>query len=131
MPNATSLALMTTCLAVCGCGNSAEPSTTYVGTTQAALHDDHGLHARSSDFAHFDSPIAGVAGDRDLVFVGEPLDGNVVVLSRHSGKQLGLLPAPPEGFAVPFIMHVTGEGRLAVLGAGGLPQPAPFVPASP
>jgi hypothetical protein len=131
MPNATSLALMTTCLAICGCGSSAGPSAVEVGTTEAALQSDHGLHVRSSDFAHFDAPIAGVAGDSDLVFVGEPLDGNVVVLSRHSGKQLGLLPAPPEGFAVPFIMHVTGEGHLAVLGAGGLPQPAPFVPASP
>src|SRR5262249_5581221 len=66
-----------------------------------------------------------------VVFVGEPLDGRVVALSRLTGRQVGELPPPPEGFVLPFIMHSFGDGHVAVLDAGGLPQPQPFVPASP
>ncbi len=83
------------------------------------------------DYANLNVPIAGVAGGIDLVFVGEPLDGSVAVLSRLTGKQIAQLPPPPNGFALPFIMHSLGEGRLAVLDAGGLPQPQPFVPVNP
>jgi hypothetical protein len=32
---------------------------------------------------------------------------------------------------LPFIMHIVGPNRLAVLDPGGLPQPAPFVPVTP
>jgi hypothetical protein len=48
-----------------------------------------------------------------------------------TGSQIGELPPPPNGFAVPFIIHSLGKGRIAVLDAGGLPQPAPFLPTSP
>ena len=87
--------------------------------------------AVSYDFAHLQTPIAGVAGGRDVVFVGEPLDGAVVALSRLTGRQIGTLPAPPSGFVVPFIVHSLGEGRIAVLDAGGTPQPDPPIPANP
>jgi hypothetical protein len=76
-------------------------------------------------------PIAGVAGGEGVVFVGEPLNGSVIALSRFTGNQIGELPPPPNGFAVPFIVHSLGKGKLAVLDAGGLPQLMPFVPASP
>jgi hypothetical protein len=85
----------------------------------------------SLDFANLDAPIAGVAAGETVVFVGEPLNASVVVLSRLTGRQIGVLPPPPSGFAVPFIMHIVGPNRVAVLDAGGLPQPAPFVPAMP
>jgi hypothetical protein len=85
----------------------------------------------SFDFANLDVPIAGVAAGETVVFVGEPLNASVVVLSRLTGQQIGVLPPPPNGFAVPFIMHMVGPGRVAVLDAGGLPQPSPFVPVMP
>jgi hypothetical protein len=104
-----------------------------VGLTHA--QDGHfvpgAVHSVSFEYAQLNTPIAGVAGDREVVFVGEPLNGSVVVLSRLTGKQIGALPPPPAGFAVPFIMHMIGEGRVAILDAGGIPQPSPFVPANP
>lgn len=89
------------------------------------------VRAASFAYAKISVPIAGVAGGRDVVFVGEPLNGKVVALSRFTGRQIGELPQPPNGFALPLIMHSLGEGRLAVLDAGGLPMPNPFVPANP
>jgi hypothetical protein len=83
------------------------------------------------DYANFNVPIAGVAGGNAVVFVGQPLNGNVVVLSRATGQPIAQLPPPPNGFALPFIMHSLGDGHLAVLDAGGLPRPQPFVPANP
>jgi hypothetical protein len=53
-------------------------------------------------------------------------------LSRITGAEIGALPPPPEGFFnVPIIIHVIGENRIAVLAAGGFPQPTEFVPAIP
>ncbi|MFT3924092.1 MAG: hypothetical protein QM778_16270 [Myxococcales bacterium] len=74
---------------------------------------------------------AGIAGDHQVLFVGVPLEGKVAVLSRFGNTQIGELPPPPAGFVLPFIMHRIGPRRLAVLDAGGLPSPAPFVPANP
>ncbi|MGD0297974.1 MAG: hypothetical protein ABSE86_12725 [Bryobacteraceae bacterium] len=88
-------------------------------------------HFLSFDFANVEVPIAGVGGDLDIVFVGEPLNSQVIVLSRLTGQQIGVLPPPPGGFAIPFIIHSLGEGVVAVLDAGGLPQPSPFVPSNP
>ncbi len=85
----------------------------------------------SFDYSNFEVPIAGVAGDQNLVFVGEPLNQAVAVLSRVTGQQIAQLPPPPTGFQLPFILHVVGPGLLAVLDAGGLPQPSPFVPSHP
>jgi hypothetical protein len=85
----------------------------------------------SFDYVNVNNVIAGVAGGNLVVFVGEPLNGSVVVLSRVTGHQIGQLPPPPNGFVLPFIMHSLGKTRVAVLDAGGLPQPQPFVPANP
>ena len=83
------------------------------------------------DYSNFNAPIAGVAGGIAVVFVGEPLNGNVAVLSRFTGQQITQLPPPPNGFVLPFIIHSLGDNRLAILDAGGLPRPQPFVPANP
>jgi hypothetical protein len=85
----------------------------------------------SFDFANVNAPIAGVAADEAVVFVGEPLNASVVVLARLTGQQIAELPPPPSGFVLPFIMHIVGPNRLAVRDPGGLPQPAPFVPVTP
>ncbi len=87
--------------------------------------------ALSYEYADLESAPAGVAGDEQLVFVGSPLEGRVRALSRLTGRVIGELPAPPDGFILPFIMHSLGAGKLGVLDAGGLPSPAPFIPAQP
>ena len=55
----------------------------------------------SFDFANLDVPIAGVAAGETVVFVGEPLNASVVVLSRLTGQQIGVLPPPPNVLATP------------------------------
>jgi DNA-binding CsgD family transcriptional regulator len=59
----------------------------------------------SFNYADINNVIAGVAGGNLVVFVGEPLNGSVVVLSRVTGQQIGQLPPPPNGFVLSFIMH--------------------------
>ncbi len=76
-------------------------------------------HGISFDYANFNVPIAGVAAGQDVVFVGEPLNATVIVLSRLTGKQIGKLLPPPHGFALPFIMHIIGKNKVAILDAGG------------
>jgi len=91
-----------------------------------------GPRSISYDYAHLDALPGGVAGTEHNVFVGIPLDGKVLALSRDTGRVVGELPPPPGGFVLPFIMHKEiAPGRLAVLDAGGFPSPAPFVPANP
>jgi hypothetical protein len=123
--------LVTACwfLLLGGVSRAQSPQNPNVGVATSQLsRTDAGI---SFDFANLDAPIAGVAAGETVVFVGEPLNASVVVLSRLTGRQIGVLPPPPSGFAVPFIMHIVGPNRVAVLDAGGLPQPAPFVPAMP
>jgi hypothetical protein len=115
----------TSALACAGSVDTPEP----VGTSQEAI--SYAPPPLAFDFANVTEPIAGVAGTDEVVFVGEPLNGSVLVLSRLTGKPIASLTPPPEGFAIPFIMHIVGNNTLAILGAGGLPQPAPFTPANP
>lgn len=126
--------LLLACSPLIACGGS-DGSGSGLSAAEATAHTQEAVqltdHALGFDYANIDSPIAGVAGGRDVVFVGEPLNGEVVVLSRLTGNPIGQLTPPPEGFAIPFIIHSLGEGRVAVLGAGGLPQPSPFLPANP
>lgn len=81
--------------------------------------------------ATFELLPAGVAGDNEVLLVGSPLEGRVLAVSRLGNRQLGELPPPPGGFILPFNMHQIGPRRLAVLDAGGLPSPVPFMPANP
>ena len=64
----------------------------------------------------------GIAGDRRLVFVAEPLNGRVAVLDRFSGEEIGELP-PPGGLLLPFEMRLPRHGHLVVLDSGGFPSP--------
>ena len=91
------------------------------------------LNKRSLAFpiASSDTLPAGIAGDQHVLFVGVPLEGRVAVISRFGNLHLADLPPPPEGFVLPFIMHQIGPNHVAVLDAGGLPSPNPFVPANP
>ena len=65
-------------LVLTGCGGAGEPTTDSTQTEQAFARG-HGfgkhLHrAKSSEFARLELPFpAGVAGGRDVVFVGSPL----------------------------------------------------------
>lgn len=68
----------------------------------------------------------GIAGDEQLVFVTQPLSGRVSVNNRLTGQEIATLPAPPLGWLLPFALRVPNSGRLAVLDAGGFPNP--FIP---
>lgn len=65
----------------------------------------------------------GVAGDEDFVFVAQALDGQVMVLERSSGDELGVLPPPPGGWLLPFAVRVPSSNKVAILDAGGFPNP--------
>ncbi len=124
-------------LAIASVGaQSQTPASTLTGfslpySQSSASPGASNVRALSLAFAGINAPIAGIAADEAVVFVGEPLNGKVVALSGFTAKPIGELPPPPAGFAVPFIMHSIGSGRVAVLDAGGLPAPNPFVPVSP
>ncbi len=66
---------------------------------------------------------AGVAGDDEAIFVGSPFEGRVVAYSRELRQPMGDLPPPPEGFVLPYIMKSVMDGRVAVMDAGGFPDP--------
>lgn len=65
------------------------------------------------------------------MFVGSPFEGRVIALDRQTRNEIGSLPVPPEGFVLPYILRRIDERHIAVLDAGGLPSPSPFVPANP
>lgn len=113
-------------LIACAPASDASPA---VEVGSAALKQ--GAAAKLSTFTELPAIPAGVAAGSDVVFVGSPLEGRVLVLSAKTAKQVGELPLPPNGFVLPFIMHSIGENRVAVLDAGGLPAPEPFTPANP
>lgn len=100
-----------------------------VGVQSAALSPQWSPLA--VDFANFNAVIAGVAAEREVAFVGEPLNSQVAVVSRRTGRQLAVLPRPPAGFVLPFIMHAVSDDRIVILDAGGFPQLAPFAPVNP
>jgi hypothetical protein len=71
----------------------------------------------------------GIAGDKDVLFVTEPLNGRVAVIDRFTGEEIGELPAPPGGFLLPFELRLPKKGHLVVLDTGGFPSPtAPAIP---
>jgi hypothetical protein len=90
---------------------------------QAELRVVVGPKAVAYDYAERDDLTFGVAGDRRLVFVTEPLAGRVVALDRFTGDEIAALPPPPGGFRLPFKLRVPDEGKLVVLDPGGFPSP--------
>jgi hypothetical protein len=90
-------------------------------------------HGLATKLAQRDSLTHGIAGDEHYVFVTEPGIGvstagpRVVVLDRDSGRELATLPAPPNGFKLPFTLRVPESGHLVVLDSGGFPPVGPPV----
>jgi hypothetical protein len=79
---------------------------------------------QSEQVATVNPPIpGGIAADSDTIFIGSPLDGRVLVLSRETGAQIAELPQPPGNFILPLILHSIGPSRVAVLDTGGFPAP--------
>jgi hypothetical protein len=113
------------------CGSPEEITDEGLTGSPQELRGANSRLALSYRFASFEAPPAGVAGGKDVVFVGSPFEGRVVALGRHSRTEIGNLPTPPEGFVLPYILRSLDEGRVAVLDAGGFPSPLPFVPANP
>jgi hypothetical protein len=126
-------ALVPSLLPACTSASTTGPSGTVeaTGTSQAALQVATTRDSVSFEFSSVTYLPAGVAAGQQLYFIGDPLDGRVFAYSRLTNQQVGELPQPPGGFVVPFILHELGEGRVGVLGAGGVPQIKPFVPANP
>jgi hypothetical protein len=120
------LALIATAWTAHAGGSTGTPEIT--STTSQALVVT-GPNAVAFEYTDVQFAPAGVAAGESVIFVGDPLDGDVFALSRVTGAILGQLPQPPGGFALPFIMHELGPGRVGVLAAGGLPNPA--VPSNP
>jgi hypothetical protein len=120
------------CLLSCA-SNGADTTTDGSSATVAeGLHIDVSQRAITRAAMPIDLAFpAGVAAAGDLVFVGSPFEGRVAAYSRVTKQLVGDLPAPPNGFVLPFILKAVGGHTVAVLDAGGFPSPAPFVPANP
>jgi hypothetical protein len=103
---------------------SAPTSADGLAAVTSELRVARGALATSFEYAHPEAIIpAGIAGDEALVFVGSPIDGRVMVLSRASRKQIAELPQPSTHFVLPLVMHNIGPRRVAVLDCGGFPTP--------
>jgi hypothetical protein len=117
------------CLSLLACASGNDATSTSVSAKSALVAG--GRRSVSYDYARLDIIPAGVAGGDKVVFVGDPLEGRVLAFDRLTSAPIGELPPPTNGFILPFMMHAVGSNRIAVLDAGGLPSPDPFVPANP
>lgn len=113
-----------------GCASDAGDGSTAAAAERLRLEVNHRAITRAVMPIDLAFP-AGIAAASDLVFVGSPFEGRVAAYSRLTKKRVGDLPAPPSGFALPFILKAVDSHTVAVLDAGGFPSPLPFVPASP
>lgn len=94
------------------------------GNQHGKGHGQHEPKTKSVEYATLDVPIpAGIAAGNEVFFVGSPLEGRVVVLSRKTRAPIAELPQPPGNFVLPLILHSIGPSRVAVLDSGGLPAP--------
>jgi hypothetical protein len=100
-------------------------------SVQFALSGKDGRLPIASPYLRLRFLPAGVAADREVVFVGAPLEGRVFAMDTRRHLPLGELPVPPAGFVLPFIAKSVGSGEVAILDAGGVPSPSPFAPANP
>jgi hypothetical protein len=82
-----------------------------------------GRQAIGFRFAERQNLPHGVAADALHVFVTEPLNGRVAVISRLTGNEIAEIPPPPGGFLLPFGLRLDGSGKLVVLDSGGFPSP--------
>lgn len=117
------LALSGTFGAGCAPGEVGPEGEGALSQTQAELRVVVGPKAVAYDYGERDGLTFGAAGDRRLVFVSEPLTGQVVALDRFTGEEIAVVPPPPGGFRLPFKLRVPEEGKLVVLDPGGFPSP--------
>ena len=110
-------------IAAWGCSAAGPDGTEDAASRADALHVQATRKAVSFDLFGRANLIHGIAADENFVFVTEPLNGHVAVHDRWTGDELGSVPAPPDGWLLPFAMRVAREGRLVVLDAGGFPNP--------
>jgi hypothetical protein len=112
------------------CGSAGEVDES-VATSVEELRCERPI-ATAREFMELDLVFpAGIAGDEDVVFVGSPFEGRVVAYSRKLRRPIGELPAPTQGFILPFIMKSVSDGTVAVLDAGGFPDPGSTEPTVP
>ena len=109
---------------VCGSAWCGEMSRITRTTIEGVSPPGSSNHSISFDYANLDVIIAGVAGGEEVVFVGEPLNGSIIALSRFTGKQIGELPPPSNGFVLPFIIHSLGKDKVAVWTRAGFRSPS-------
>jgi len=113
--------------ALCAIGlvacSGAEPTADAAAEQRAALRVEVGNGVVAFEAFGRQNMIHGIAGDSRFVFVTEPLHGRVAVHDRLTGREVGLVPPPPDGFLLPFTLRIVDEGRLVVLDAGGFPNP--------
>ena len=115
------------------CNSGIDPESPREDDSTAEAASNLTLHAGPGglafDYAHRPNLIHGVAGDEQLVFSTEPLNGRVAVLDRFNSDEQAVLPPPSGGFLLPFSVRVPRPGRVVVLDSGGFPDPAaPAIP---
>jgi hypothetical protein len=93
------------------------------GVVPSQAQVEVGRHAIGFRFAERQNLPHGVAADALHVFVTEPLNGRVAVISRLTGSEIAEIPAPPGGFLLPFGLRLDGAGKLVILDSGGFPSP--------
>lgn len=108
---------------LCGCASAGEPAAEVTERGSDELRLEVSRHAVAYDYAERSELVTAAAGDEDVVFVAEPLARRVVALDRVTGVELGDVPAPPDGWLLPFTLRVPHGGKLVVLDPGGLPAP--------
>jgi hypothetical protein len=97
----------------------------------AAPASAHHQRGAAQAFAARDALPHGIAGDHRVVFATEPGIGvaphgaRVVALDRRTGREIAALPAPADGFKLPFALRVPRPGHLVVLDDAGFPPQGP------
>lgn len=98
-------------------------STEETGSNSEALRIDLNPNAIAYDYFNSTHVPHGITGDEEFVFVTQPLSGRVSVVDRLLGREVATLTPPPGGWLLPFALRMTDDGKLAVLDAGGFPNP--------
>lgn len=111
------------------CERASQPGAQRAPLESAAAEKSAAGNAGAAVFVRSDDIVHGIAGDGFLVFVTQPLARAVVAFDRQTGQEVGRLPAPGDGFVLPFTARVPRQGHLVLLDAGGFPNPVtPSIP---
>src|SRR5262245_14775196 len=111
------------CTSISGCVTDGALPQDPPAAAGSELASTRSARVSAAPFATTSDLNFGVAGDASFVFVTQPLARRVLVLDRASGRTLGQLPPPPDGFLLPFTVRVPRPDHLVVLDPGGFPSP--------